>query len=628
MATTITPQSTLTSFPTNGALKSEDLQGFADNAVTDIQTIAKAVNVTSNEILEVGVTVDSEVEHLRTAIKSLENNQTSILKASTEYTSVVDFFSKKNVLYATGTPESNKLIVDHKYGQVYLPAIGYTPVFYTEDSAGNMKEISNLQFSVTPVSEPVVSGYIQSIDTTEARNAVNGQNHSKWVRTISYPLEAPVTEVVCTYEVTLGSATTKKFNSVKVNPFPAERVDILGIWYKTSSTSAWILLEEYPVEPNGDPSELNNQDYLQYMGQQRNIFAAKIKIRQRNWVEQDNKRTFIYGLQELDFKYVEFSKQNSTFNMSDLSQNNHVIVKITAPEGMSLQELTNIESDPMLNLEGLNINDNHMLVVLSKSPDFNTPADKLWSSSNDPMPQDASQALGVTEYYMIVLMKYVSAISSASSPFSPQTTPVLSNVLLTHKIVSTSSTSGSSSAGLATGLVSSAWADRNWAVHKNFVSHMDVYRTVVDTGSNVFIMGDDFWSGYTHRQTLTGVAIDEMLMSLTTSTATPSATGTITYKSLDTSSGTTPVIPFIPKKFRIQSVYKTDSDSAINFKFDYTTTAGAATQIVVPARNNNILWYDVDQVNAMLSFTLSVDLVNSSLGDKPILGQFILIFKD
>lgn len=627
MSDQITSQSTLVGIPTQGTISSEVLQAFTDNTVYDIQNITRKVNEHSNSLDAVNVTVAGEVEHIRTSIRSIENNQASILKASKEYNHIIDFFSKKDVTYATNTPDVNKLIVDSKYGQVYLPAISYTPVFYAEDSAGNLQEIANLQFSVTPISEPIVAGYTQSIETSEPRRAVNGQNSESWIRTVSYPLETPVSEVVVTYEVYLdNTATTKQFNTVKINPFPAERTDILGVWYKPTSSSAWILLEEFPQSLKvalGDtvptPDAITNADHTQYIGQTRNIFAAKVTLRQRNWVEIDNKKVFIYGLQEFDFKQVEYSRQNSVYNMSELDKNNHVIMKITSPDGMNFQKLIGLYSNPLCNMESSVLNYNHMILILSKTPTL-SPSDILWNSTSNSLPQDSVLGLSVNTYYLIIMMKYVASISSAASPFNAQTTPVLSRVTLTHKL---------STASEAAEVVvdTTDWTTRNWALHKIFVSHMDVYRTSADTGSNIFIMGDDFWSGYTHRDSLTGVIIKPILMSLTTTSSSPGAIGTINYKTIATSLGSNPIIPFIPTRFRIQSVHNTLEASTVSFKVNYTTVSGGpGTEIVVPARDNNVEWHSFIG-NDVSDITLSIALQNSATA-QPILGQFILILKD
>lgn len=636
MSDPIISQSTLISIPQGGPQSSEVLQRFADNTVVDIQTLTRAVNAQEGELQSSSVTLSTEVEHIRSSIRGIESNQANLLKAAKEYIQTLDFYTKKDVSYAANTSETNKLVVDHKYGSVYLPAIGYTPVFHTEDNSGNIQEIANLQFGVTPT-EPIMAGFPQTIETTTPDKAVNGQNSSAWVRTVSYPLEAPITEVTATFEVSLGNTNeTKRFNTVRINPYPVERVDILGIWYKSTASSSWTLLEQFPqtvVDGIPTPVAINNADHVQYIGQIRNVFAAKIQIRQRNWIELNNKKTFIYGLQELDFKFVEFSTQNSSYSLSDLSANNHAIIKVTAPAGNVFKTLLGLEASPLVNLEGTATNDNHILLYVSKSPSIAN-SEVLWKSNSYALPQDLPVDLTVltdpSVYYLIIMMKYVDRISSSLSPFDPKTSPVLEGITIRHQLQTTAATA--EEAVNATDLIPGTWTERNWAVHKMFVSHMDIYKSTVENGSNVFVFGDDFWAGYTHRDLLDGVIISPKLMSLTTTTSSPNATGTITYKTVSVGAGVNPVVPFTPRKLRIQSVHNKPNASQIYFKINYNSSLGpllippSSEPNGIEAKNSGIQWYDIE--GDMTDFTLSIDLINSAGNDQPVLGQFILILKD
>jgi len=643
MSDIITTNSHAVSFPEAGQNKSEVMQEFSDNAVADIQKLGYTANLHTGEIKDINTSILNEVAHLRTSIRTLENTQSSIQRNAETNIQHVDFHKKKNVSYAEDTPDSNKLVVDQRYGQVYLPASEYTPVFYDEDpTTGDLFEIPGLSANVTPIDEPIISGFQQVVEDGVPRRAFNGHNNESWVRKVYYPLEAEVTEVTCSIEVTLPSINdAKTFNTVRVNPFPVDRCDIIGIWYKPTPSSRWIVLEEYPQSIKGgeqlasaDP--ILNADMLQYIGQTRQVYAVKVDIRQRNWVEHNNKKLFTYGLQELDFKQVEYSTLNTSYSNNDLSLNNHAIIEVEAPYGNIFERLIKLESDPNLNLEGSTTNNNHLLIFISKTPSL-TPTDIVWKNTSDAPPSNEAVSLGVQKYYIIIQMKYVHQTKTLNSPFKNGTTPVLEYLTLHHQIDSVV-VEGEE------GVVDTTdWEGRNWALHTQFVSHMDIYRSAVEDGSNVFIFGDDFWSGLTHRDALTDVRIDNKLMSLKTASNTPSSFGSVEYQTVTNTTWNSAGNTFVPKRMRIQSVGQIPGGGKIEFIFSYTTGSGTYSETFEASNAGLINWtasqltkvqsnwfvFDNDTEGDMTDFTLDIRLTNPATGtDQPILGQFILILKD
>jgi len=643
MSDIITINSHAISIPESGQNKSEVMQEFADNAVADIQKLGYQANLHTGEIKDVNTSILNEVAHIRTSVRGLENTQLSIQRNSETNIQNIDFHTRKSITHYEGTPDANKLVVDQKYGQVYLPATEYTPVFYDEDpSTGDLYEISGLNASVTPINEPIVSGYDQVVEDGVPSRAFNGQNNEAWIRKVYYPLEAEVAEVTCTLEVTMPNANdAKTFNTARINPFPVDRCDILGVWYKPTPNSPWIVLEEYPQsiknnEPKKSADEVFNSDMMQFIGQTRQIYAAKVTIRQRNWVEHNNKKLFVYGLQELDFKQIEYSTLNSNFSSNDLTLNNHAIIKVEAPQGNLFERIVKMESDPVLNLESSTTANNHVLVTISKTPSL-VPTDILWKNTSDPVPSNTPVELGVTEYYIIIQMKYVQQTKTLSSPFKNGTTPVLNYITMHHQIDSLSAEGEDALAD------TTDWEGRNWALHTQFVSHMDIYRSAVEDGSNVFIYGDDFWSGLTHRDALTDVRIDNKLMSLTTSSNSPSSFGTASYQTVTDTIWNGAGNTFVPKRLRIQSVSQIPSGAKVEFIFNYTTTTGSQQQVFEATDGGLINWktgqqgqvennwyvFDNGTEGDMSDFTLEVKITNPTSGtDQPILGQFILILKD
>jgi len=637
MSNPITSQSIRVSFPEEGPNRSEVMQSFADNAVSDIQRLTRQSNLHTGEITGVNNILAGEIAYLRTGLRTVQGAMESQQANAETVVVSLDFYNKKNFLYAPNTPEQNKLVMNQRYGQVYLPSVNSTPVFYNEDAkTGSIYPNSNLSIDVIPVSEPVSAGSLPQIDNGVPENAFNGHNTSMWVRTVRYPLESPITEVSVQIDVTLPSESTDvRFNVVQIHPFPVERCDIIGIWYKPNQNSTFILLESFPqsvkngiAEPSPDPIETG--DLTQFFSQIKTIVAMRIQLRQRNWQELGNQKVFTYGLQELNVKLEEFSTVNSQYS-PDLSQTNHLIYRVDAPRNTKFKNVTGIYINPLLNLETTTKESNHVIVYLSKGPNIDNPQNIIWRSYNSQLPQNSTSAIDLslpldqTYYYVIVLMKYVFTLKSSNSPFFPGSTPVLENMRMSHSV---ESLDGSST----TPPDSTDWFGRNWALHSGFVSHMDVYRGAVDDGSNILVYGDDFWSDTAwrsalHTTPLDGLAISDKLMSLTTNSNASNSTGLITYNTIP---ATLWGSAWEARRFRIQNVANIPVGGAsVVFYFDYVTDQGPQTRIQINAADQAV-WQNLPTgVGVLLSFTLSIRMTNSSTGGlQPVLGQFILLLKD
>lgn len=640
MGEQITAQSTNVDFPENGSNRSEVLRKFSANAVSDIHKLAKGHNIQNEEIKSTNAILNGEMAYLRTGLKSLEASQESQQANSSTVIESVDFYSKKNVMYAESAPDQNKLVVNQKYGQTYLPSVTSVPIFYREESSTGKLQSKNLKIEVTPT-ELASGGVMAEVSKGDPSKAFNGHNNEYWIREVRYPLESPVSEVTVQLEVSLpteSSGGVEKFNVVQVHPFPVDRCDIVSVEYKTSANSSFILLEEFPQsvkqgEAYPSPDPINNCDFQQFIGGTRDISAMRITLRQRNWVEKEHQKVFTYGLQELNVKFENFSTQNTTYS-NDLELNNHLIYKIESPKNTLFKNITGIYAEPLLNLETETRENNHIVAYLSKTPSITASSDILWNSFSSTLPQNSTSAVDLTipvnapEYYLIVIMKYVSDLKSATSPFTHGCTPVLKGVRTVHSVESLDTTDVGE-------IDSTDWAGRNWALHTGFVSHMDVYRSAVEDGSNCFVFGDDFWNDPDWRTALSPTPLDklqvsEKLMSLTTeNNAAPSASGgfgTIVYAPVESSLWQD---QWTAKKFRIQSVCQIPTGGArVTFTFDYTTDQGPQTAIEVEA-GNAPAWEDLADNGVLQSFQLSIKLTNSSVGgQQPVLGQFILIMKD
>ena len=629
-----------TAFPENGINRSEVFSTTMGNIVDDIQNLTRFTNSQEVDLNTTNETLSNNLLTVVSSLKTLEKSQESIQKNSSEYIQTLNFYDKKNISYAEGTLEENKLYVNQKFGNVSLPAFNYTPVFYNEDTdTGNIVEDGNILLSVESISSETdtVAGISPVVNPGTPRNAFNGQNAQSWIHTHTYPLEAQVSQVSVSIEAVLPASTDlKSFNVLNIIPFAEGSIDILSIEYKATPSSSYALLESFPssVKPgNSTPTAdvINNSDSRQYVGKVRSIHSIKVELRQRNWKEVNNKKVFTIGLQELDLKNIAFSNANSSYS-SNLKDNNHVILKVDAPSDRLFSFITRLNIDPLANLEGSVLDSNHVVAYINNTPDL---VDYLWSSYENLLPQTTTRTsdnrvvIDANSYYIIFLMKYVNDITSDNSPFAKGTTPVLKEVVVTNSIKST---------GLLDSVGDPAdtldWGIRNWALHKFFEGNLDFYRGSLV--GNVSVFGDDFWNDVDHRASIENstseVEINDELMSLTTSSQAFSLQGSIDYRPIDVST-----IGYAIQSIRVQSVQQQPENSSVVFKFNYTTddsrdiSNGTIVEVSVNATTDALnSWIELPTglLGTVTSFTLTVELNNSSLGDKPLLGQFILLMRD
>lgn len=625
----ITPQTKRTSFPEAGINRSEAINEFANTVTNDLATSFTAINSNESGIKGLGAVFLNELSNVNTKVRHLEQSQDFRERNSTTLVLALNLNSKEDTYFIEGTAEQNKLVLDQKYGQIHLPPTNIVPLFFNEDpESGTIFANSNLDVQITALSEPILAGFSPEISEGVVDKAFNGQNSDYWVRKVQYPLESPVSEVTVSVQITVPSnAPEKRFNVVNINPFPLGRVDIMGVWYKVNEASSWILLETFPQEiPPSEtvpvPIPIEGAEHLQFIGQTKNVYAFKVDLRQRNWIEEDNKKTFLYGAQELAAKLVEFSTINTSYS-GNHALNNHIAYKVKAPKNTKFGGITKIEIDPLSNLESNIQDNNHVVYFLSKVENPTSISDIIWASHSNALPQNSIplELDELEEYFVIILMKYVNQIKISTSPFKPGTTPVIQNIVISHKLLGLAEEEETLNSIID-------WLPRNTRMHFQNVIMMDVYKETVHDGSNCVVFWDDYWEDTVWRAALedstSGLQILPEHMAIQPTSDAPISTGTITYRTIAVTEWAS---EWFPKRIRIQVANATlpPAGASITYKFQYTTVGGPQTDIVMTPG----VWVNIPTISGnVLNFNLRVVLQNSTFGQRPRLYQFSLLVKD
>jgi hypothetical protein len=159
-------------------------------------------------------------------------------------------------------------------------------------------------------------------------------------------------------------------------------------------------------------------------------------LRCRNWREINGKKVFIYGLQEVGLKLVDYNKTNNADET--FGDNITAVVRIAAPRGHVFNSLYRIDTTPDIFLE--DASNRHVRLRLSTTPNF---SNIKWDSSVNIPPQlgltTGVSLGGVDTLYAIFTLSYVASGGGTQSPFPIGTTPVLKGLGLLVSVTQTSS---------------------------------------------------------------------------------------------------------------------------------------------------------------------------------------------
>lgn len=623
----ITMQSKRASFPQNGPNSSENIQEFSAAVIEDLAQLFKRSSELNCEQDFSAQIAHNEMRRIRekTLAQALISKEEE--KNSSDITRTINLFSKENVSFLENTPDQNKLDLNPIYGTIKLPAIQDTPLFYNEDpSTGEIFLNQNLSVNVTAISEPASSGVGPQISPGDAKNAFNGNNRSYWVRKISYPLESSINSVSCSIEVEVpADAPEKQFNVLRIHAYPVGRVDITGIYYKPTATSDWILLDTFPTEvlPGSaieTPVIMENVEEREFIFEKRNINRLRVDLRQRNYVEEDNKKIFFYGAQEINASLVEFSTKNSTFTNNPI-ENNHIIFKVKSQDGTFFEDIKKLTLDPDPKGEfGFDKQANHVLYYIAKKPDISAPSNILWSSFDTSLPQFGDVIeINAKEFYVVVFMKFVSQIKVPTSPFLPNTTPVVKNIAFRYTIAQDEAEE------VVVNQVD--WTERNKKSHYDMVMTMDAYRAAAEDGSNMALMWDDWWNNAAYRTgkgaNINGSKIDDDYMYLTNILSGDSDLGVWETKLITMATDHGGL--WFPQKFRIQDAADRPTGSTISYELVWQNTDGVQPDESLISGT----WFNNPfPAKNIINFKIRITLENNTNGDKPRLYNFALIYKD
>jgi hypothetical protein len=441
------------SYPLRGPTSSKKLNDSNDQIVSDLHGLNNMMSAIESRMEEMFNVLYDESRFLRRRVNSIEllersrnlingRNGIRLFHSQTMYDiSNLGFFGgdislRPQVLPIYGLATLPNNAVEQKF---FTNSIYNGEVIVPEDL---VVEVTNT--FIDPGSSTATNHEPGAIEIRpgEPKNAFNGVNRSYWVRTVIYPGDSDVTEVQVQLTVTLPSQNNTLSNIMVIHPYPLGSVDILEISTSPDLTSSFTQLSHKDAPTT--QSSINNSRELMYVFQPQDIDQVRIKIRQRNFVLENGKKVFRYGLQELGLALMDFEKQTSRLDLNEWigqSDVNNIsfINEVKAPTNFFFTAVHYFSSDPNIELE--EAGDRHVLYRIYDSDPSTSSAMELWNS-NEPFPQNMSPSVGqqitlagtVTSLFVVTSLRYVHTSGGINSPYPTNTAPYVKGFNLEYSV--------------------------------------------------------------------------------------------------------------------------------------------------------------------------------------------------
>lgn len=330
-----------------GNYSSADYNKRVEENYQDLVYLYNKYNAIDAKVDESFVRISKDQIFLTRAIKDLIDRVSS-LEAEEKTTSIHSFSQIDNARFASeGTfaiGTSEQLTFNSIYNYLTLPSISGSSVsvLKNHNSIGEQVIPDYLKFKVQPIAS--IDGTGAVINTTPPYYAVYDSHNRVWSRSVAVD-QASVNGALMNFYIKVPQNTiNQKVNTLTFSPYPTNSVDVISLEYTQKSnpilsdSDGWKPINEYSLYSN-DPSAVGyvppggwsratisdailNSGPLHFhfnvsQSDNKPITAFKIVLRQRNYIKENNKYIYTYGLSDLDLrinKYLETGKAFIKFN--------------------------------------------------------------------------------------------------------------------------------------------------------------------------------------------------------------------------------------------------------------------------------------------------------------------------
>ena len=417
-----------------GEINSSDFNDTMGELIHDVANLCNSVNYLSNRLERALLTQFNDTSFLRRLVDSLKNQQIYVEKVAGENNFLasrfIDLSDTTGITFPGGQNDNFSAMLSSEFGQATLPVLAIENRFYTTSlKNGRIIPAGDLTIRITGTFDKSdgagLVDYEKGGIVSEGKPefAFNGSNQNFWIRKVTFPLDSKTDEVECELVVQVPDGPSSEANLIEVHPFPNGSLDLLELATSSDLGNAFTRVPGFSPQDNINPHR--------YHFSATTVEQIKIRLRQRNWVEENGQKVFYYGLQELGLKLVDYDK-NWTPG-SPFGSNHTFIVKMSAPDGFGFANIFRIDPEPNFLLE--DSGKRHIHLRISTSADFNG---QLWDSDSQLPPQNTSQAIVASSspvLYAIFELNFVSDSGGSSSPFPIGTTPYVDGLGLSFNLV-------------------------------------------------------------------------------------------------------------------------------------------------------------------------------------------------
>lgn len=419
--------------PLRGALTSSSYNDSQEEIVADIQELGNAVNSLHSRLTRSVIVLNNENAHLRRQVNALREQQNYAEQSAAKFNTIahryVDFSNTEGISFPNQLDDSRSAMLAAEFGELTVPPVSIENKFYSTSLSSNKIITQPTRIVVLGTFDKGqgegLSNYERGGTVSEGNPeyAINGINDLYWIRRVEFPIDSRVDQVECEFTVTVPEGSSSSANLIEVVPFPNGTVDVTELATASDLGNNFIRVSSF------NPAD--NLVATRYHFPATTVDQVRIRLRQRNWIEENGKKVFYYGLQELGLKLIDYDKQYTPG--ASFGTNNSFIISIPAPQGTLFRNIFSITANPDFMSE--DFTKRHVHVRLCGSMDFNN--NIIWDSDTSPPPQQTSSLLANTStIYAFIQMNYVLTSGGVLSPYEVGTSPTLKGIGLSYTLVS------------------------------------------------------------------------------------------------------------------------------------------------------------------------------------------------
>lgn len=415
-----------------GQLISSDYNDSQEEIINDIQEISNVVNSLNSKLTKSILILNNENAYLRRQMDALrrqqEYNERSAIRSNSIVNRLVDLSNTEGITFPNGLDDVSSAMLAAEFGEVTLPPNSIENKFYTTSLASN--KIVTPPINVTVVGSfdkgegDGLTNYERGGKVYEGvpEYAFNGINDLYWVRKVEFPIDSRVDQVECELTVTVPEGSSSNSNLIEIVPFPNGAIDITELATASDLGNNFIRVNGFTPTDNFVARRYHFPSTV--------VDQIKIRFRQRNWIEENGKKVFYYGLQELGLKLVDYDKRYTPG--ASFGTNNSFIVAIPAPQGTIFRNIFSILPSP--NFLAEDFSKRHIHLKLCTALDFSNSV--IWDSDVNVPPQRTNISIPVNTdtLYAFIEMNFVNESGGVLSPFLVGTTPYLNGIGLSFTL--------------------------------------------------------------------------------------------------------------------------------------------------------------------------------------------------